>query len=176
MKPPRYEDWMLLDLKPGADLAAVNRALRYRRSLYQPGALATYSLLDEDERLEMLERIDDAYRRITGHEPPQDRTPAYPPGDIASQTETPTGPTPDPKAEPGGFLRHRRLARGLSLEQMSEETKIRATLLEQLENEVIEKLPAAVFVRGHIVQYAKALGLPKVDDLAAHYLTKVNLD
>ncbi len=73
MSNARYEDWKLLDLSPGADLAEVNRALQFRRSIYQPGALATYNLLEEDERLRMLDRIDEAYRRITGTEPPPNR-------------------------------------------------------------------------------------------------------
>ena len=58
MKQARYEDWRLLNLEPGADLTEVNRALHFRRSLYQPGALATYNLLEEDERVRMLARID----------------------------------------------------------------------------------------------------------------------
>jgi hypothetical protein len=176
VREPRYEDWKLLDLKPGADLAAVNRALSYRRSLYQPGALATYSLLDEDERLQMLDRIDEAYRRITGRDPPPERVTQPQPEEIGGPVITPTGPAPDPEADPGGYLRHHRLSRGLSLEQLSAETKIRAQLLDQIEHEDQAELPAAVFVRGHVLQYAKALGLPRVDDLAAYYLAKVRLD
>ena len=50
MSHPRHEDWQLLDLSPDADLDEINRALHFRRSLYQPGALATYNLLEEDEQ------------------------------------------------------------------------------------------------------------------------------
>lgn len=175
MKQARYEDWRLLDLEPGADLAEVNRALHFRRSLYQPGALATYNLLEEDERVRMLDRIDEAYRRITGNEPPPPRPPsaAIP---VEKTITKPTGPAPDPRTDPGALLQYHRRAQGLSLEHLSAVTKIRVSLLEQLEAEVIEELPEAVFVRGHVLQYARALGLADPNELAARYLAKVKLD
>ena len=176
MSRARHEDWQLLELEPGADLTAANRALRYRRSLYQPGSLATYNLLDDDERVRMLDRIDEAYRRITGCEPPPDRSAqaaAVPQDEPAS---APSGPPPDPSLEPGACLRHHRLARGLSLDQLSAETKIRSRLLAQLEAENVAELPAAVFVRGHVLQIARALGIDDANRLAAHYLAKVKLD
>jgi hypothetical protein len=175
MSHARYEDWKLLDLEPGAELAEVNRALHFRRSLYQPGALATYNLLDEDERLKMLERIDEAYRRITGNEPPPTRAPvAATPAETT--IEKPTGPAPDPRSEPGALLRYHRRAQGLSLEHLSAETKIRVSLLEQLESEATGDLPQAVFVRGHVLQVARALGLADPNEIAARYLAKVKLD
>ena len=176
MSRARHEDWQLLELEPGADLAAANRALRYRRSLYQPGALATYNLLDDDERLRMLERIDEAYRRVTGCEPPPDRSPQPVEAAVEHISEAPSGPPPDPAIEPGAFLRHHRLVRGMALEQLSAETKIRARLIAQLESEDIAQLPAAVFVRGHVLQIARVLGIADANQLAARYLAKVKLD
>lgn len=176
MTQPRYEDWMLLELSPGAELSEVNQALHYRRALYQPGALATYNLLEEDERIRMLDRIDEAYRRITGAEPPPNRGPQPAPNATDDQPEAPAGPPPDPRAEPGALLSHHRRAKGLSLEQLAAETKIRAVLLRQLETEAVDELPAAVFVRGHVLQYARALGLSDPNEIAARYLAKVKLD
>lgn len=176
MTQPRYEDWMLLDLSPGAELSEVNQALHYRRALYQPGALATYNLLEEDERIRMLDRIDEAYRRVTGNEPPPRRGPQPAPNATDDQPEAPTGPPPDPRTEPGALLSHHRRAKGLSLEQLAAETKIRAVLLQQLETEAVNELPAAVFVRGHVMQYARALGLSDPNEIAARYLAKVKLD
>lgn len=177
MSGARYEDWRLLDLEPGADLNEVNRALRYRRSLYRPGSLATYNLFDDDERERMLKRIDEAYRRITGREPPPnppdraravDREPATQP--------QPTGPAPDARTEPGALLRFHRLSEGLSIEQLSAETKITASVIDQIEREASDELPAAVFVRGHVLQIARALGVPEPNTVAARYLAKVKLD
>jgi hypothetical protein len=176
MRHPRHEDWQLLDLAPGADLAEVNRALRQRRSLYRGDSLATYNLLEDDERVRMLDRIDEAYRRITGSEPPPLHGPqsVVPPEEPFS--EPPTGPPPDARSEPGALLRYYRRKRGLSLEQVATETKIRPVLLEQLENEQVDELPAAVFVRGHVLQVARALGLSDPNEVAARYLAKVKLD
>ena len=176
MSHARYEDWKLLDLSPGADPSKVNRALHFRRALYQPGALATYNLFDEDERLRMLDRIDEAYRRITGSEPPPNHGPQ--PSLVAedAKAEVPSGPPPDPQTEPGAHLRHHRRSKGLTLEQLATETKIRAILLEQVESEAIDELPAAVFVRGHVLQYARALGFDDPNEFAARYLAKVKLD
>jgi len=176
MTHPRYEDWQLLDVTPGADLAEVNRALHYRRALYRPGALATYNLLDEDERARMLERIDEAYRRITGNAPPPGRGSPTPVATVETEAEAASGPPPDPKTEPGLFLRHHRQRRGISLERLATDTKIRPVLLAQLESENVGELPAAVFVRGHVLQIARALELPDPNEIAARYLAKVKLD
>lgn len=176
MSHARHEDWLLLDLAPGADLNEVNKALRFRRSLYQPDALATYNLLDDDERQRMLERIDEAYRRITGSEPPPYRGP-QPVAPLPQEpSKPPTGPPPDARLEPGAVLRHRRLQLGWSLERIAADTKIRPALLHQLESEAIDELPAAVFVRGHVLQYARALGLEDASDLDAFFLAKHQLD
>lgn len=176
MTNPRYEDWKLLDLEPGAELNEVNRALRFRRSLYQPDALATYNLLDEDERTRMLDRIDEAYRRITGNKPP----PTHPVQPVAEEEfgadDKPTGPPPDPRTQPGAFLTHHRRAQGLSIERLAAETKIRVAVLHQLESESTDQLPEAVFVRGHVLTYARALGLDNPNEIAARYLAKVKLD
>jgi len=176
MSQPRYEDWQLLDLTPGADLSEVNRALHYRRSLYQPGALATYNLLDEDERIRMLERIDEAYRRITGNTPPPGRGARTTAAIVEVEAEGPSGPPPDPRTEPGSFLRYHRRRKGISLEHLATDTKIRPVLLAQLESEAVDELPAAVFVRGHVLQVARALDLPDPNEIAARYLAKVKLD
>jgi hypothetical protein len=175
MSRARYEDWRLLDLSPGADLAEVNRALHFRRSLYHSGSLATYNLLEDDERERMLERIDEAYRRITGNEPPPTR-PSQSSASTRAVDEKPAGPAPDPRSEPGALLRYHRRRRGISLEQLAADTKIRAVLIEQIEREVVEALPAAVFVRGHVLQLARALALSDPNAIAAHYLAKLKLD
>ena len=48
--------------------------------------------------------------------------------------------------------------------------------VKHLEAEVVEELPEAVFVRGHVLQVARALGLADPNELAARYLAKVKLD
>ncbi len=61
--------------------------------------------------------------------------------------------------ELGDRLRQAREARGLSLEQMEEVTKIRRRYLQALEEEDYGQFPAEVFIRGFLRNYAVALGL-----------------
>ncbi|WP_072867034.1 helix-turn-helix domain-containing protein [Desulfofundulus thermosubterraneus] len=59
----------------------------------------------------------------------------------------------------GNVLREARQARGVSLEQVEEETKIRRKYLEALEEEAFDVLPGRVYVRGFLRNYARFLGL-----------------
>jgi hypothetical protein len=172
----RRRDWEILGLEPGSDLGKVKRAHHYRRSLYDPGSLATYTLLDEDERTKMLSRIDEAYWRIVGIEPSPSRIDMSDRAQLADETEIPSGPAPDAATEPGAHLRHHRLSLGLSLQQVAAETKVGARILESVENEDFAALPAAVFVRGYILQLARVVKAPAVDELATLYLAKMRAE
>jgi hypothetical protein len=168
----RPEDWEILGLEPGSETPRVRQAYRHRRALYEPTALATYNLLDDDERADQIRRIDEAYRRIMGAEPaaPAAIAPVRLP---PPETEVPSGPAPDPAAEPGAYLRHHRLFQGLSLHQISAETKIGVSILEQIENEDFEALPATAFVRGHTHQFARELKLHDANEFAKLYVDKM---
>lgn len=174
MTKPLRSDWDVLGLEPGAEIAQIKTAYRYRRALYDRDSLATYTLIDDQERARMVERIDGAYRRITGSDPPIADGVAVPGSrPMTPPTALPTGPPPDRQAEPGAHLRHQRLTQGLSLQQIASETKVRASLLEQVEAEVFDKLPAPVFVRGYVLQFARTLGLDRPEDLTEAYLSKM---
>lgn len=69
----------------------------------------------------------------------------------------------------GAFLRKIREYRGITLDELADFTKIRRAYLNCLEEEEFESLPAAVFVRGFVVQAAKALKLPH-EKVALHYM------
>jgi len=169
----RPEDWKILGIEPGADIGQVRRAYRHRRSLYEPAALATYNLLDDEEREGMVDRIEDAYRRIIGSEPPA-APPAPPPAaNPAPATRVVIGDAPDPLSEPGAHLRFHRNALGFTLHQIALETKIGVPILEQIENEDFEALPAPAFVRGHVHQFARELKLADAYEFAKFYLTKM---
>ena len=169
---PRLADWQLLGIGPNVDLTEVQQAYRHRRRLYDGDSLATYNLLSDEERRSKLERIEEAYQRIVGARPlevpieldtPQDDEPA---ADVEPEL------VPNPHDHPGAHLRHFRLARGLTVQEISEETKIRAMMIECLENEDFAKLPATVYVRGFVIQYAQILGLDDPATLATLYLAK----
>ena len=168
----RQEDWEILGLEPGDDVSKVRRAYRERRALYQRETLATYNLLDEDERSQLLARIDTAYENIMGS------APAVGPDRLDTATATaeadvPTGPAPDPAASPGGHLRHCRLARGVSLHHIEGVTKVGVAILERIEAEHYESLPAPVFVRGHVEQFAHEVGIADPQEFARLYVQKM---
>ncbi|MDD3156406.1 MAG: helix-turn-helix domain-containing protein, partial [Candidatus Pacebacteria bacterium] len=59
----------------------------------------------------------------------------------------------------GDFLREKREEKGLSLEKLEEMTKIKKTILDNLENERFEKLPPKIYIRGIISKYCECVDL-----------------
>jgi len=72
--------------------------------------------------------------------------------------------------EPGAYLRRCREALGLSLADMTERTRIRN--LDQIENERFDVLPPEPYLKGYLFEYARALDLPDIAELAKCYLAK----
>lgn len=68
----------------------------------------------------------------------------------------------------GTFLRKRREARAMSVEEVSRATRIPVASLERLEHDRFDDLPGEVFVRGFLRAYARAVALP-VEDVLAMY-------
>jgi cytoskeletal protein RodZ len=59
----------------------------------------------------------------------------------------------------GQYLQASRLEQQISLERVSEETRIGLEILKLIENEDHENLPAEVFVKGFLRSYARAIGI-----------------
>lgn len=72
----------------------------------------------------------------------------------------------------GDLLRQVRMARGLSLLQVAERTRIGVRHLENLENDRYEQLPVAVYLRGMLMSLARELGLDGIR-VSKSYLTFV---
>jgi flagellar biosynthesis protein FlhG len=174
----RREDWEVLGIEPGADLEKVHRAYHTRRSLFSPSSLATYSLLRTEERNELLARLDEAFMRISNAAAYLASAKGGSGADDELVDEALAGlrtPT-DLVGDPGAYLRHHRLVSGLTLEQVSVETKVRPNLLEAIERETWRLLPAPVFVRGFVLQVARLLRIDEPEALAAAYLEKMRLE
>ncbi len=157
-----------LGLALGAPLAEVHRAYRRRRALYDESSLATYTLLTAEERARELARLEAAYRAILAET-------AAPAPLAAAVRPAPGGPAVDLQdvtaaGSPGATLRAAREARGFSLDDLAAETKIRPPLLAALEAQRLAELPAAVFVRGFVVQCGRVLGLGDPEQLAREYV------
>ncbi len=65
----------------------------------------------------------------------------------------------DKSPEFGRYLRTHRRSKGISLEDVSQRTKITVASLRQLEDEDLENLPAPAFVKGFIRAYAEVVGV-----------------
>lgn len=59
----------------------------------------------------------------------------------------------------GETLRAARLAKGVSIEEAAAATRIRRSALQALESDDFDALPASVYTRGFLVNYARYLGL-----------------
>ena len=71
-------------------------------------------------------------------------------------------------SELGQWLREARQARGLSLEQVEAETRIRTKFLTALEEGNYDELPAEVYTKGFLRNYALFLGLDPAEALAKY--------
>jgi flagellar biosynthesis protein FlhG len=73
----------------------------------------------------------------------------------------PFGRTPHVLPEPitGAVLRRYREERGVSLRDIANQSKIGTRYLEYIEGDRLDMLPAAVYLRGFLQEYARALGL-----------------
>lgn len=158
-----------LGLAPGAPLADVHRAYQRRRALYDESSLATYTLLTPEERAREVARLEAAYRAILAE------VNASRGAGVSFQRTVKPAMGADPvdvpeDGPPGPTLRHAREIRGFSLDDLAAETKIRPPLLAALESQRLDELPAPVFVRGFVIQCARALGVRGPEGLAQRYL------
>jgi cytoskeletal protein RodZ len=82
------------------------------------------------------------------------------------------GPTPWEQGDGGSFgswLRQQREIRNISLREISDNTKIGMRYLEALEDDRFEVLPAAIFAKGFLREYAKYVGLD-ADEVVNFYI------
>lgn len=85
-----------------------------------------------------------------------------------------TGSTPPWQQDDGGeeslgsWLKKHRQGRDIQLQQIAEHTKINVSILEAIEEERSQDLPAPVFVRGYLRQYAHFVGLD-AEQVVSHY-------
>ena len=157
--------YAVLGLEPRASREQVERAYRSCLELYGEGSLATYTLVDpteaEQERVRLREAyevlVDDDKRRAydegRGFLPPDASVLPFPvAAPDASETELPAVLT-------GADLRKIREARGLSLRHIATVTKIGKRFLEYIEEDRFDFLPAPVYLRGFLQEYARLVGI-----------------
>ena len=76
----------------------------------------------------------------------------------------------------GADLKSIRNELGVAIEKIHQETKIRIDYLNYIEENIIEKLPAAVFLKGFIKAYLKCLCIEPADEISARYMSGLARD
>jgi hypothetical protein len=172
MRPNFYE---VLGVDPKATAEQVERAYRFSLEMYGDAALATYSLLAPSELAEMRAKVEEAY--LVLRDPV--RRQFYDMGDSDAPASLPLPfPAPEqaavgvPAAPPalasnrtladpvtGPDLRAVRLESGVTLQEIAASTKIGVRFLEYIESDRFSLLPAPVYLRSFLHEYARAIGL-----------------
>ncbi len=179
---PSDSHYELLEVPPTASFEDIRRANRRIRDVYGGESMAVAGLYDPASLEAVHRRLDLAYttlmdaakRKDYDIELFPDGVPlplAPPPGEIAPPRPATTDdsgtlavrpPMPEITARTefsGPLLRQIREAIGVELREIAERSKIGMAYLQALEGEIFAKLPAPVYVRGFLAEYARALGL-----------------
>jgi hypothetical protein len=160
----RDDLYAVLGLEPRASREQVERAYRFCVELYGEGSLATYSLLDPTEAEQQRLRVRESYEVLVD----EDKRRAYDASQGFLPPDSPVLPFPAPASSSaaelpavltGADLRRIREARGLSLRHIAAVTKIGVRFLEYVEEDRFAFLPAAVYLRGFLQEYARLVGI-----------------
>ena len=162
----------VLGLNADASLDEVERSFLELRNLYSEESLATYSLLDDADRQQKLELLHKAYESIV-----QSRSHA---ANVVEDLEQAEGFSPEPTRacidadalqNPGLFLQQSRQACHLTLQDVAARTKVRSSLLQSIEEQRFDFLPAPVYLRGFLREFARLVKVPDANALIDAFMT-----
>ena len=168
---PAETHYHVLGLPPQASREQIERAFRFCNEMYGPASLATYSLLEPSDVEATRTRIDEAYavlmdpgRRRAYDENLGLRAPGvvpYPPAEDGGDAQQLLGSDPVelPEVVTGPALKRVREMRGISLRQIATESKVGVRYLQYIEEDRFSFLPAPVYLRGFLSEYARVVGL-----------------
>lgn len=165
----------ILETEPGVSDEEVRRAYRLIKDVYASGSMVIAGLYEEHELVELHARVNAAHDTLFAPERRRLYDLALPEADLARAVRA-AASSPrrapgageerpdiseaiiDPNAEiTGAFLRKVREARGLDLGDISQRTKISERYLRAIEDERFGDMPAAVYVRGYVMEFARVL-------------------
>jgi flagellar biosynthesis protein FlhG len=159
------DPYAVLGLEPRASREQIERAYRFCLELYGEGSIATYSLLEPAEAERQRLRVREAYEVLVDEQRRRtyDDSRGFLPPDapiLPFPTPAAAGPQADlPVILTGADLRKIREARGISLRHVATATKIGLRFLEYIEEDRFEFLPAPVYLRGFLQEYARLVGI-----------------
>lgn len=160
----------ILEVNPNATPKEIQLAYDRARETFHSDSVAVYSLFSEEEMKGVQSLIEEAYRVLIdenlrgrydqSHDGNWERPREF---QGTSWDKTPlsfTGLSLQNGQDYGGkVLREIRERLGVDLKSISVETKINVKILEWIEEEALEKLPALVYLKGFLKGYAQFLGM-----------------
>jgi flagellar biosynthesis protein FlhG len=167
----------ILEVGPTATDKEIQRAYEHAKETFHADSLAIYSLFSEGEVEEIQEAIEEAYRVLTNealrrnYDLSHFRTVGAQEPEKPSETQetsqdkraalsfTGISFSEEEGTYRGWTLKQVRERTGVELQDISKETKISIKILEWIEEEAFEKLPALVYLKGFLRGYAQSLGL-----------------
>ncbi len=184
----------ILETEPGVSDEEVRRAYRTLKEIYGSSSPVVAGLYDEQELADLHARANAAHDTLFAPERRRLYDLALPEADLARAVRAaaahnarrPAGEatsddrteSPEPVIEvgddmSGAVLRKIREARGIELGDIAHRTKISERHLRAIEEERFRDMPAAVYVRGYVMEYARALRID-AHRAAEHYLRRYN--
>jgi flagellar biosynthesis protein FlhG len=167
----------ILEISPTATAREIQRAYEHAKETFHADSMAVYSLFSEEEMKEIQEGIEEAYRvlmdealrrsyhqshsQIVGGQVPEGPSEAQGVSREKKPSLSFTSLSFNVEEGPyrGKTLKQIREGMGVELQTISKEMKINIRILEWIEEEAFEKLPALVYVKGFLKSYAQSLGL-----------------
>ena len=167
---PKDSHYDVLEVERGATEEEIRRAYKRMCTVFDEDHIVTFGLFDRDGIAAARARIDEAYDVLL--DPARRRPyeasvfPEAPEVTVTTEVHTvdpaelPPAPAITPDTEfSGALLRAVRESQGTPLDHISERTKVGTHYLRYIEEDAFESLPAAVYVRGFVTEFAKCLKL-----------------
>jgi curved DNA-binding protein CbpA len=159
----------ILEVSYRATWGEIQKAYELARKTYGPDSIAAYSLFGSDDREVIFKKIEEAYQTLID----QGKRKRYD-DDLAKVVQELAGQVPDVSTESvapimevplsseevtGKVLKRIREKRGISIQEIADRTRINITYLYFIEEDNFRSLPAEVYLRSYLAQYAKLLHL-----------------
>ena len=178
----RFEEqthYEVLEVAPDASAVEIQQAYEHAKETFQKDSMAVYSLFSEKEMEKIQAAIEEAYRVLMDETarknydqthpsslslkwPRSEKLPEAPETSMGKKTYLPFSEISIDLGEGpyrGKMLKQIRERMGVDLKTVSAETKISLKMLQWIEEENAEQLPALVYLKGFLKGYAQCLGL-----------------